>query len=174
MTTQATDSKPRVGISQCLLGDRVRYDGDSKPLPDATITALNEAFDLVAVCPEVEAGLGTPRPPVQLTTSMERPEVTGRDDAGLDVTERLYSYSENRVKDLDGLSGYVFKSRSPSCGLNSAPVFINNEQVTDSGRGVFAATLCTHYPHLVMIEETELAQPDALTRFIQAVSAQPA
>jgi len=162
-------NKPQVGISQCLLGERVRYDGDSKPLSDETLAALNRAFELLPVCPEVEAGLGVPRPPVQLTASIEHPRVTGRDDKSLDVTDRLYKYSENKVEQLTELSGYIFKSRSPSCGLQSTPVFINNEQVTDRGTGVFTAILCEQYPHLVTVDEITLADAAARDRFIRDV-----
>jgi uncharacterized protein YbbK (DUF523 family) len=168
-------NKPLVGISRCLLGDQVRYDGDSKPLSDETLAALNRACELVAVCPEVEAGLGIPRPPVRLTTSSEapdldRPRVTGREDTALDVTDLLYAYSENKVKQLEKLSGFIFKSRSPSCGLHSTPVFINNEQISSDGTGVFAATLCKQYPCLVTVDEIGLADQDALEHFIHDVS----
>lgn len=162
-------NKPLVGISQCLLGDRVRYDGDSKPLSDETLAALNSAFELLPVCPEVEAGLGVPRPPVQLTASIDKPRVTGRDDKSLDVTDILYNYCVNKVEQLGELSGYIFKSRSPSCGLHSTPVFINNEQVTDSATGVFSAILCEQYPCLVAVDETELADAAARDRFIRDV-----
>jgi uncharacterized protein YbbK (DUF523 family) len=157
--------KPRIGISQCLIGDRVRYDGESKPLDDSTLTTLNEVFELVPVCPEVEAGLGIPRPAVQLTGDINKPGVTGRDDPALDVTETLYRYSTNRANQLQDLSGYIFKSRSPSCGLNSTPLY--NEQVTDNGRGVFARKITTLYPELPVIEETDLEI--ALTQFIAEV-----
>jgi uncharacterized protein YbbK (DUF523 family) len=162
-------NKPLVGISQCLLGDRVRYDGDSKPLSEETLAILNSAFELMPVCPEVEAGLGIPRPPVRLTGSIDKPRVTGRDDKGLDVTDRLYNYSQNKVKQLEKLSGYIFKSRSPSCGLHSTPVFINNEQISSDGTGVFAATLCNHYPHLITVDEIGLADTAARDRFIRDV-----
>jgi uncharacterized protein YbbK (DUF523 family) len=159
--------KPRVGISQCLLGDRVRYDGDSKPLGDNTLTKLNDVFELVPVCPEVEAGLGIPRPPVQLTGDSDKPSVTGRDDPTLDVTEALYIYSANRADQLADLSGYIFKSRSPSCGLHSTPVFINNEQLSDSASGVFARQMRKLYPGMPMAEETDLEKSS--TQFIADV-----
>jgi uncharacterized protein YbbK (DUF523 family) len=168
MNPQAT-GKPRVGISRCLLGDRVRYDGDSTPLSDAVLSALNSSLELVAVCPEVEAGLGIPRPPVRLTASIENPRVTGRDNTGLDVTDVLISYCERRIDELGPLAGYIFKSRSPSCGLHSTPVFINDTAVTETSRGVFARSLCTAYPGIPVIEETDL--PHRLDEFIAAVSA---
>jgi uncharacterized protein YbbK (DUF523 family) len=161
--------KPLVGVSRCLLGDRVRYDGDSKP-HHIVIEQLGAQFELIPVCPEVEAGLGMPRPPVQLTTSIASPRVTGRDDTSLDVTETLYWYCERRMPEFHGLHGFILKSRSPSCGLNSTPVFIDGHCVTETPRGVFARALCERYPDLPVIEETRLDNAYLLERFIYAIN----
>lgn len=160
--------RAKVGVSRCLLGDRVRYDGESKP-HRIVIEQLAVLFELVPVCPEVEAGLPTPRPPVQLSASIEHPRVTGRDDASLDVTELLQQYCQQRLPELDDLDGFILKSRSPSCGLNSTPVFIDGRRVTESGRGVFTRELCRRYPGLPVIEETQLENPDSLEHFTHSV-----
>lgn len=162
------NNKPLVGVSQCLLGDAVRYDGQSKA---NTIVQeqLNKIFKLVPVCPEVEAGLSVPRAPVQLTASIENPELTGRDDPSLDITDRMLAYCETRVTGLNHLSGFIFKSRSPSCGLNSTPVYIDGHCVTETGQGIFASYLCKAYPDLPVIEDTELEAKNQLGLFIQAV-----
>jgi len=160
--------RARVGVSRCLLGDRVRYDGGSKP-HRLTIDRLAGLFELVPVCPEVEAGLPTPRPPVQLTASIDHPRVTGRDDASIDVTETLRDYCVQRIPELDGLCGFILKSRSPSCGLDSTPVFTDGHCVTQTSRGVFARELCRRYPGLPVIEETQLDETAKLDRFIRAV-----
>lgn len=162
--------KPRVGISQCLLGDRVRYDGRSKPLDESILHTLQKNFELIPVCPEVEAGLSTPRPPVQLTGTLEMPRLTGRDDPTLDVTEQLRQFSGSRTKQLSDLSGYIFKSRSPSCGLNSTPVFSEGRIVTENSRGIFAHTLLSHYPELPVTEDSQLDE-HRLAQFILQVQA---
>jgi uncharacterized protein YbbK (DUF523 family) len=160
--------RPMVGVSRCLLGDAVRYDGEAKS-NTIILENLSQQFELIPVCPEVEAGLGVPRPPVRLTTSIENPILTGRDDPTLDVTAILDSYCKRKSTELNQLSGFIFKSRSPSCGLNSTPVFIDNECVTETSRGVFARSLCANYPDLAVIEDTELENRDRLEWFIQHI-----
>lgn len=164
----SSKNKPLVGISQCLLGDKVRYDGESKANP-VVLQQLGQLFEFVPVCPEVEAGLGVPRPPVQLTGSMENPRITGRDNPSLDVTDILNDYCQRKPTELKALAGFIFKSRSPSCGLNSTPVFINYQCVTETARGIFAKTMCETYPELIVIEDSELENPRTLDSFIQAV-----
>ena len=162
------NDKPLVGISRCLLGDAVRYDGQSKA-NTIVLEKLNKIFELVPVCPEVEAGLSIPRPPVQLTGSIKNPKLTGRDDPSLDITDIMQLYCETRPAGLNYLSGFIFKSRSPSCGLNSTPVYIDGLCVTETGRGIFTKNLCKTYPDLPVIEDTELKAKNQLDRFMQAV-----
>ena len=162
------NDRPLVGVSQCLLGDTVRYDGQSKANV-IVLEKLNNIFELVPVCPEVEAGLGVPRPPVQLTGSIIDPILIGRDDPSLDITNIMHEYCKIRPAELNHLSGFIFKSRSPSCGLNSTPVYIDGHCVTEAGRGIFAKNLCQTYPALAVIEETELEAENQINSFIQAV-----
>jgi len=89
--------KPLLGVSQCLLGDAVRYDGQSKA-NQIILKQLAPLFQLVPVCPEVEAGLSIPRPAVQLTGSIENPRLIGRDDVSLDVTNTLSKYQKPLAK----------------------------------------------------------------------------
>ena len=88
-------NKPLVGVSQCLLGDAVRYDGQSKG-NKIVLEKLSNLFELVPVCPEVEAGLGIPRPPVQLTGSINKPKLTGRDNSSVDVTDIMEKYCKQK------------------------------------------------------------------------------
>ncbi len=170
-TSPATKaSTARLGVSQCLLGDRVRYDAASKAHA-VVLGELAERFELIAICPEVEAGLGIPRPAVQLSGDIEQPRLTGRDQPELDISERMASYTTEKLPTLAGLDGYVFKSRSPSCGLNSSPVFIAGRCVTETSRGVFARAVCQQYPALPVIEDSELDSPTRLASFIDAVHA---
>ncbi len=129
----------------------------------------NKIFELVPVCPEVEAGLSVPRPAVQLTGSIENPRLIGRDDPSLDITDLMQDYCKTRPAGLNHLSGFIFKSRSPSCGLNSTPVYIEGHCITESGRGIFAKNFCQTYPSLAVIEDTELEVKNQLQSFTQAV-----
>ncbi|MFC1588637.1 DUF523 domain-containing protein [Pseudomonadota bacterium] len=162
-------NRSKVGVSQCLLGDAVRYDGQSKPCA-IVIEQLSQQFDLIPICPEVEAGLSIPRPPVQLTGSIESPHLTGRDDPGIDITELMCNYCENKIPKLDELRGFIFKSRSPSCGLNSTPIFVDGTRITETSSGVFARALQAAYPDMPVIEETQLESPDILNKFIRSAS----
>ena len=163
-------AKPRIGISRCLLGDAVRYDGQSKA-NRIILDELTRLFDFIPVCPEVEAGLSIPRPPVQLSDSIEQPRLLGRDDPSIDITQQMLDYCQLKPEELGELAGFIFKSRSPSCGLKSAPVFIDGRQVTDNSRGIFARAMCARYPDLTVIEETELEDEILLRQFITDVSA---
>ncbi len=163
---------PLVGISQCLLGDAVRYDGQSKA-SQIILEQLAPVFEFVPVCPEVEAGLSIPRPPVQLTGSIETPRLTGRDDASIDVTDIMRQYCASKPAQLARLSGFIFKSRSPSCGLNSTPVFVDGLCITETGSGVFARAIQKHYPALPVIDDSQL-DATSLKAFIQSVLKYPA
>jgi len=146
----------------------VRYDGKSKA-NIIVIERLGKVFQLIPVCPEVEAGLSIPRPAVQLTGEIKNPKLTGRDDPSIDVTDIMQNYCETKPGELNHLSGFIFKSRSPSCGLNSTPIFINGLRVTETSRGIFAKHLCETYTKLPVIEDTELSEENLLNHFIQTV-----
>ena len=162
-------NKPRIGVSRCLLGDAVRYDGQSKPC-SIIIDQLAGQFELVPICPEVEADLTTPRPPVQLSGNIKQPRLIGRDDPGIDITELMLDYCQNKIPELEDLDGFIFKSRSPSCGLSSTPVFINGWRITNTSSGIFARAMQAAYPDLPMIEEAQLESSDTITTFIKSVS----
>jgi len=164
----AMHNKLPIGVSRCLLGHAVRYDGDSKA-HNTVIEKLGKIFELLPVCPEVEAGLSVPRPPVRLTGSITHPQLTGRDDPSLDVTELMQTFCNSRPVELNHLRGFVFKSRSPSCGLYSTPVHIDGNCVTETGRGIFARAMTITYPELPVIEETELEMTTRYEQFIEDV-----
>lgn len=167
-----TADRPLVGVSQCLLGDAVRYDGQSKANP-IILEQLAPLFELIAICPEVEAGLSIPRPPVQLTGSIQKPELTGRDDVSINVTDIMRQYCDTKPATLNHLSGFIFKSRSPSCGLNSTPIFIDGQCITETATGVFAQAIKNNYPNLPVIEDTQLNSA-SINHFIISVRNYPA
>ncbi len=153
-----------VGVSACLLGQRVRYDGATKS-HDFVADVLSRIFELEAICPEVEAGLGTPRPPVQLVVLEKEVKMLGVEDTFLDVTERINEYSILKVESLSHLRGYVFKARSPSCGLASRLSGALHAQTP----GLFAKALMSKWPNMPVVEEGELDGVDGQKKFIQRV-----
>lgn len=148
--------KPRIAISACLGGEKVRYDGNSKPLADEGF--LQQHFEPLPVCPEVGAGMTVPRPAVQLVSTAGHVRALGRDDSSLDVTDALLSYCHNSLEDLSSrnICGYLFKSRSPSCGINSTPLFDHSGNILGHGSGLQAAYFQQHMPWLVFREESQL------------------
>lgn len=159
--------KPVVAISACLYGEAVRYDGADKSL-QSTLDILAKHLELKPICPEVGAGLGVPRPPVQLVrdTSGEL-RALGRDDAGLDVTEALVDFAGHSLRHSpSALTGYILKSRSPSCGLNSTPLFNSDGEQVDRGSGIQAALFNTQRPWLQFIEDTGLSSAAECERYI--------
>jgi uncharacterized protein YbbK (DUF523 family) len=153
--------RPQLGISACLMGERVRYDGGHKAL-DYANAVLDKHFDLVRICPEVAIGLGIPRPALQLHEDNDRLHVRGVDDPMWDVTDDLVRYGEEVSHQHANLAGYLFKSRSPSCGLHAVPVHRADGTVTETGRGGFAQALLQRVHDLPAIQEDQLA--DAATR----------
>lgn len=158
----------RIGISACLLGDEVRYDGGHKR--DAFLTeVLAPHVEWVPVCPEVEIGLGTPRPPIRLEARAGEIRLV-MPETGEDLTERMRAYAERRVGELkeEALCGYVLKARSPSCGLGSVEVR-DGSGGRRRGNGAFARVLGAGHPLLPIAEETDLAEPRRRERFVTGI-----
>jgi uncharacterized protein YbgA (DUF1722 family)/uncharacterized protein YbbK (DUF523 family) len=158
----------RLGVSSCLLGQRVRYDGNHKH--DRWITdTLGAHFEFVPVCPEVAIGLGVPRPPIRLVGDPGSPRAVGVDDHALDVTKKLATYGRQMGRELDGLSGYIFKARSPSCGMERVQVYATRG--ARNGRGVYAAAFMAAQPLLPVEEEGRLGEPGLRANFLERVYA---
>ncbi|HJZ77349.1 MAG TPA: DUF523 domain-containing protein [Vicinamibacterales bacterium] len=160
--------RPRIGVSACLVGQRVRYDGGDKR--DAwLVDVLGPQVEWVTVCPEVEAGLGTPREPMNLGRDATGRIVLITDRVRDDLTAAMIDFSAERVAELAAadLDGYVLKAGSPSCGLD-VPVQGGGPQ---RGRGLFAAALTAAVPNLPVADERELAEPAARDRFVARVHA---
>ncbi len=158
-------SRLKIGVSTCLLGEPVRYDGRGRR-NDLVIEILSPRFELIPVCPEVEAGLGVPRPPVQLVGDPLWPRARGVEERWLDVTAELECFSAIRVKTFSHLSGFLFKARSPSCGLD-VPIYDQDGRETGRGRGIFVRILKEHYPLLPVIDEEGFSDPGRRNRFLQ-------
>jgi len=159
----------RIGISACLLGREVRYDGGHKH--DTFITGtLGRHFTWVPVCPEVEIGLGTPREAIRLVGDPATPRLVGT-KTGVDLTERMTAYARDRVRELAdlGLSGYILKRASPSCGMERVKVYAESGAPGGSGRGVFARALLDACPQLPVEEEGRLSDPRLRENFVSRV-----
>jgi uncharacterized protein YbbK (DUF523 family) len=173
--------KPRVGISACLLGERVRYDGGHKR--DAWLVhVLGRDVEWVPVCPEVEAGFGTPREPIDLVRGADSTIRLVAVDTRRDLTEPMQRLIDRRLEELaaEQLSGYVLKAGSPSCGLDDVPVHepdvssanpanLANPAFVDSG--LFAKALRSRFPNLPIEDERRLADPERRRRFVECVFA---
>ena len=154
----APNSKPLVGVSSCLLGQEVRFDGGHKR-NDWITGPLGALFEYVPVCPEVGIGLGVPRPTIHLAGDPERPRAVGSTDASLDVTDRLAAFAMAQLLRLEGLSGYILKTRSPSCGMADVPVTGPQGTPVEGGVGVYARVLIEHMPLVPVEEEGRLNDP---------------
>jgi len=162
-------SKPRIGISSCLLGIKVRHDGGHKH--DVLITqTLGRHVEWVPVCPEFEVGMGVPRETVRLVGSPANPKMIA-DKSGKDWTLEMQSYANKRVrklKDMD-LSGYILKKNSPSCGMERVRIYGPKGVPYRQGRGLFAQALMTKLPLLPVEEEGRLYDPGLRENFIERV-----
>ena len=160
-------AKLRIGISSCLLGNEVRYDGGHR-LNRYIITTFADRFDFVDYCPEVAIGLGTPREPIRLTAiagEIRVREIKIPDD---DVTVQLRNYATHILSHDRQLSGYIVKQGSPSCGMQQVPVYSEGKQV-DMGIGEFTRTIIQLLPRLPVEEEGRLTDPLLLESFITRV-----
>jgi uncharacterized protein YbgA (DUF1722 family)/uncharacterized protein YbbK (DUF523 family) len=166
-----TDGPLRIGISACLLGQEVRFDGGHKR--DAFLTkVLGPYVEYVPVCPEVEMGLGTPRETLRL---VHQPAglrmVTTR--TGVDHTDGMQRWSKKRLTELEDedLSGYVLKKDSPSCGMERVKTYGAAMMPARDGRGIFASALLERYPLLPVEEEGRLTDPTLRENFIERIFA---
>lgn len=160
--------KIQIGISSCLLGEEVRYDGGHKRNVYVTGT-LSQYFDFKAICPEMAIGLGVPRPTIRLVDKGAGIRVVGVTDAALDVTDELQNFSLDATAKLQTISGYILKKDSPSCGMERVRVYNANDMPEKRGRGIFADTLMKALPNLPVEEEGRLMDPVLRENFIERV-----
>ncbi len=166
--TGSSDTPIRIGISSCLLGENVRYNGDHKRNRYITDT-LSRYFEFVPFCPEVAIGLGVPRPTIRLEGNAEQPRAIVQDEQRRDVTQPLREYGRNIASSVTGISGYILKSRSPSCGMERVKVYDHNNVPSPRAHGIFARAFMDGRPLLPVEEEGRLNDPDLRDSFLERV-----
>lgn len=164
-------SKIKVGISACLLGQPVRFNGSHKNAPFCS-QVLTEWFDFVPICPEVEIGMGVPREPIRLVNENNQIRVKNVTDQSRDYTDQLHALADQKVPELDDLCGYIFMQNSPSCGVFRVKVYNQNGNPdSNPSMGAFAYQLKQHYPLLPMEEAGRLNDIQLRENFIIRVFA---
>ena len=159
------NKKPLVSVSACLLGQQVRYDGRDK-YTSLIADELEKYCRLIAVCPEVEIGLGIPRAKIQLTQIGTEIKVLKADKENIDVTEPLADFAVRFINQY-ALSGLVLQDKSPSCGVNNAKLFsITGEQIGLTS-GVFAKTIMDCLPELVVAQASQFQSKRDVEAFVK-------
>lgn len=159
----------RIGISACLLGQEVRFDGGHKR--DTFITGtLSRYFEFVPVCPELAIGLGVPREPIKLVGTAQDIRVVGIRHPDLDVTEKLRDYGRHMAGRLNDLCGYIFKARSPSCGMERVKLYpARGGAPSLRGTGQYAQAFMAFAPLVPAEEEGRLNDPVLRENFLERV-----
>jgi uncharacterized protein YbgA (DUF1722 family)/uncharacterized protein YbbK (DUF523 family) len=164
-------TKIKIGISSCLLGKKVRYDGGHKHDHYLTDT-LGRYFDWTPVCPEIEIGMSVPRETIRLVGDVESPKLVGH-KTNHDYSEKMNRWSEVRLEKLATLDlcGYILKKNSPSCGMERVRVYSKSGMPIKNGVGLYARKLLQHFPLLPVEEEGRLNDPHLRENFIERVFA---
>lgn len=163
------DAPIRIGISACLLGQTVRYNGGHKH--SCLCASLAQTFEFVPLCPEVAIGMGIPRPPIHLIGKPDAPRAVGVHDPDRDVTEALDNFGKRMADELADICGFILMQKSPSCGLGSVPLHQQDGQVAGLTNGIFASALIRNCPELPVVEEAHLHDPARREAFLRRVQA---
>jgi len=165
---QDSHYRPVVAISACLMGQNVRYDGGHK-YNDLIEETLKPIAQITTFCPEVAAGLGTPRPPVKLVkqSSTHAIRAIGVNDSSLDVTDALVKTSQNYISLFANVDGIIFKARSPSCGLDDTIITDGDDFLT--GSRIFAKIIAESCQHIILIDEQKFMNPQLRAQFLKSL-----
>jgi len=159
----------KIGISSCLLGNMVRYDGNHSHDPFLTQT-LGLFTEYIPVCPEVECGMSIPREAIRLMGDPENPRLVSN-EKNIDKTEAMKTWAEGKLKALekDNLCGFIFKSKSPSCGLYRIKVYGGKGGFSKTGTGIFARAFTEKFPRIPVEESGRLQDPELRENFIENI-----
>ena len=159
----------RLGVSACLLGERVRYDGQHK-LDHFITDTLGKYVEYVPVCPEVECGLSVPREAMRLVGCIGAPRLLTQ-HTGRDLTDQMLSWALRSVIELEkeNLCGFIFKSKSPSSGMERVKVYNGQGEVCGRGPGMFANEFMRHFPLLPVEDEGRLQDPELRENFVERI-----
>ncbi|MCP5161745.1 MAG: DUF523 domain-containing protein [Hahellaceae bacterium] len=164
--------RPRVLISGCLTGLKVRYDGSHKE-SRWIIDELTKNFDIVPVCPEMLAGMPAPRPTIDLhidnLLDLNSIEAFNRVNHSINPTKAIIAVADKFSFSNEPVHGFVGVSRSPSCAKQSAKVYLNNSLLRSNGAGLFVSSMTRNLPNLPVIEDEQLQYPEQLDLFIASV-----
>lgn len=161
-------AKKIIAVSSCLLGHKVRYDSNDKR-SSIVETELCTRFHCVPICPEYAVGLGVPRNPMRLVTKNDVYRVVDATNENIDLTAHLTRYADLIISIWPQLCGYIFKARSPSCGLNDTPVFDSAGYEMTKGGGAYSYRLLEIKKSLPAIDEIQLENPELRRQFIRRV-----
>jgi uncharacterized protein YbbK (DUF523 family) len=159
---------PLVGVSACLLGQKVRYDGQDK-YTSVIAEELKKHCQLIAVCPEIEIGLGVPRAKIQLTQVGSIIKVLKTDEPDVDVAYLLAGFATQFVN-KHPLSGLVLQDKSPSCGIDNVKLFSEKGVQIGLSSGLFAKTIIRLMPDLVVIQASQLQNTEDIKQFMKKLS----
>jgi uncharacterized protein YbgA (DUF1722 family)/uncharacterized protein YbbK (DUF523 family) len=167
--TKSMEERIKLGVSACLLGQNVRYNGGHSRDPFITDT-LSKYVEFCPVCPEVECGLPVPREAMRLVGDPESPRLI-TSNTKQDHTERMLKWCSQRVRELEdvNLYGFIFKKGSPSSGMEKVKVYSDQGMPSNRGIGMFARAFMEHFPLLPVEEDGRLHDPKLRENFIEAI-----
>jgi len=166
--SEQLSNKITIGVSACLLGRKVRFDGGHKRSHFIT-DALAGHFEFAAFCPEMAIGMGAPRQPIRLVGEDRNPQAVGVKTPQLNVTQPLRDYGTKTAGEIDGLCGFIFKKDSPSCGMERVKIYNDKGMPERSGTGIFAREIIKAHPLLPVEEEGRLNDANLRDNFVTRV-----
>jgi len=158
---------PLVAVSACLLGQKVRYDGKDK-YTQLIAEELKKHCQLLAVCPEVEIGLGVPRAKIQLTQIEQTIRVLRKDDPQIDLTD-LFTDFTFKFACQHNLAGLVLQDRSPSCGMENTQLYSQQGDIVGLASGLFTSTMRELKPDLVIVQASQLQSKQDIASFVSSI-----
>ena len=158
--------QPVLGVSSCLLGMNVRYDGSGKQHSFIS-SILDKYFELLPICPEVAIGMGVPRAPIQLRILDDQLHAIEVGNHAQDVTPALQAYGQQQATQAHAFCGYIFKSSSPSCGISDSTIF--SDHAVHTGPGIYTREILHALPWLPVIDELQLDHKETKDNFLEQV-----